>query len=222
VGFYSKDEILWQAFAGGHIGLFWAGLFGAFLTSIYTFRLIFTVFFGAAKTDAHQGHGVSYWLPLSVLIVLSTAVGALIHPPLAGVLPAGPEAAENNHGLELQVQLLSGAVALGGIAIAGWLFFGRPAFVDSLKASGLGKLLARWWGAAFGFDWLYDRTFVALFRWLVRVNAKDFFDQIIGVVPVVLTSLNKATALSQTGRLRWYTASVALGAVLVIAAVIYK
>ena len=222
VGFYSKDEILWQAYAGGHINLFWAGLFGAFLTSIYTFRLIFTVFFGEAKTDAHQGHGVSYWLPLSVLMVLSTAVGALIHPPLAGVLPAAPEGADNNHGLEMQVQLLSGVVALGGIAIAGWLFFGRPAFVESLKRNALSKLLARWWGAAFGFDWLYDRLFVKPFLWAVRVNSKDVFDQIIGIVPVLLTSLNKATALTQTGRLRWYTASVAVGAVLVIAAVIYK
>src|SRR5690606_4773791 len=35
-GFYSKDEILWQAFANGHQDLMVAGLIGAFLTSLYT------------------------------------------------------------------------------------------------------------------------------------------------------------------------------------------
>jgi hypothetical protein len=57
------------------------------MTSLYTFRLIFIAFHGEAKTEAHAGHGISHWLPLSVLIVLSTFIGALIVPPLAGVLP---------------------------------------------------------------------------------------------------------------------------------------
>src|SRR5690606_39477416 len=39
-GFFSKDEILSGAFASGHDGLLYAGLAGAFLTSLYTFRLI--------------------------------------------------------------------------------------------------------------------------------------------------------------------------------------
>ena len=217
-GFFSKDEILWQAYASGHIGLFWAGLFGAFLTSLYTFRLIFTVFFGEAKTDAHAGHGVSYWLPLSVLLVLSTFVGGMIHPPLAGVLPESPGGEDG--AAKHMVEATSGAVAILGIAIAGWRFFGQPRLLQWLEGTGLAKLLSRYWYSAFGFDWLYDRLFVKPFLWLVRINSKDVFDQIIGGIPVVLVSLNKATALSQSGRLRWYTASVAFGAVLIIAAVV--
>ena len=218
-GYYSKDEILWQAYASGHIGLFIAGLFGAFLTSLYTFRLIFTVFYGEVKTDAHAGHGVSYWLPLSVLLVLSTVVGGLIHPPLENVLPANP--AIEGGSLQHQVAFLSGTVAIAGIAIAGWLFFGQPRLVLWLEKTAPAELLRRFWFSAFGFDWLYDRVFVKPFLWAVRVNSKDVFDQIIGTIPVLLTSLNKATALSQSGRLRWYTASMACGAVLIIAAVVY-
>ena len=89
-GFYSKDEILWQAYASGHQGLLLAGLVGAFLTSVYTFRLIFTVFHGEAKSEAHAGQGLAHHLPLVVLLLLSTFIGGLIVPPLAGVLPASP------------------------------------------------------------------------------------------------------------------------------------
>lgn len=90
-GFYSKDEILWQALASGHPELLAAGLVGAVLTSIYTFRLIFVVFHGPVQTQAHAGHGLAYSVPLVVLALLSTFIGALIVPPLHGVLPAGAE-----------------------------------------------------------------------------------------------------------------------------------
>jgi NADH-quinone oxidoreductase subunit L len=216
-GFYSKDEILTQAYANGHLGLFYAGLFGAFLTSIYTTRLIVVVFFGAEKTHAHAGHGVSYWLPLTILMVLSTALGGFIHPPLAAVLPAAPAEPSNS----LALMCLSGGVAIAGILLGIFLFRGERKLVTALAESGPGKLLVRFWYSAFGFDWFYDHLFVKPFLWLARVNDKDIFDQIVGTIPVVLVSLNKVTALSQSGRLRWYTASVAFGAVLVIGAVVF-
>lgn len=77
-GFYSKDEILWGAMSHGHINLMLAGLAGAFMTSLYTFRMIFIVFHGEAKTKAHPVKGITHHLPLLVLLVLSTFVGALI------------------------------------------------------------------------------------------------------------------------------------------------
>jgi NADH-quinone oxidoreductase subunit L len=222
-GFYSKDEILWQAFAGGHGGLFICGLVGAFLTSLYTFRLIFTVFFGEAKIQAHAGHGIAHWLPLSVLLVLSTLVGGLlIHPPLAQVLPAGPSPEDGPaSSAKLSVELLSAAVALSGIGVAAWLFFGKPAFMDRLEKTALARKLEQLWFNAFGFDWLYDRLFVKPYLWAVRVNGRDWFDVIIGGIPLLLTGLNRLTSHSESGRLRWYAASMAFGAVLVIAAVAY-
>ena len=50
-GFFSKDLILWQAWAGpnGNGGFWIAGMLGAVLTSFYTYRLILLVFYGAAK-----------------------------------------------------------------------------------------------------------------------------------------------------------------------------
>src|ERR1700678_1250441 len=162
-GYYSKDEILWEAYAAGHSGLFLAGLVGAFLTPLYTFRLIFTVFHGEAKIQAHRGRGVTYWLPLAVLLVFSTFVGGMIHPPLAGVLPAASEQTTNL--TKLAVGILSSTVALGGIAVACGLFLGPRRLVGWLAGTLPGRLLARWWVQGWGFDWLYDRLLVRPFVW---------------------------------------------------------
>jgi NADH-quinone oxidoreductase subunit L len=214
-GFFSKDEILWEAWASGNPGFFYAGLLGAFLTSIYTFRLIFIVFHGEEKTDAHEGHGISHTLPLLVLLVLSTFVGALIHPPLAGVLPesAGAKGGDMKHTLEI----ISMIVALTGVGIAYLLFMGERRFVTGLAQSGIGRAVGGLWKNAWGFDWLYDHIFVKPFMATVRVNARDWLDALIGVLPWLVRQGNNYMTVSQNGKLRWYAATMAVGLVLVIA-----
>nr|WP_288453391.1 NADH-quinone oxidoreductase subunit L [uncultured Pseudomonas sp.] len=218
VGFYSKDEILWEAFASGNSGLLYAGLLGAFMTSIYTFRLIFIAFHGEQKTDAHAGHGIAHNLPLIVLIVLSTFIGAWITPPLVGVLPqsAGHAGGEAKHSLEI----VSGCIALAGILLAAMLFLGKRSFVNAVASSAPGRFLSAWWFAAWGFDWLYYKIFVQPYLFFCRVLARDPIDGAIGIVPRLARGGHGVLSRSETGHLRWYAISIAGGAVLVLAAVL--
>jgi NADH-quinone oxidoreductase subunit L len=61
-GFFSKDEILWQTYAHGHIVLWALGMVTAFLTAVYMFRLLYMTFFGSRRTapagHGHDAHGV--------------------------------------------------------------------------------------------------------------------------------------------------------------------
>lgn len=66
--------------------------------------------------------GVTHSLPLIVLLILSTFVGALIVPPLQGVLPQTTELA---HGSMLTLEITSGVVAVVGILLAAWLWLGK-------------------------------------------------------------------------------------------------
>jgi NADH-quinone oxidoreductase subunit L len=55
-GFFSKDEILWRAYQASWI--YWLlGVFTAFLTSFYMFRLWFLTFFGEYRGDLDKAHG---------------------------------------------------------------------------------------------------------------------------------------------------------------------
>jgi NADH-quinone oxidoreductase subunit L len=63
-GFFSKDEILWRTFSGGHQILWIVGMATAFLTATYMFRLVFLAFHGErrheapAASSAHDQHPV--------------------------------------------------------------------------------------------------------------------------------------------------------------------
>src|SRR5690606_34102705 len=93
-GFYSKVEILLAALAQPDYGaLLWiGGVVGAFLTALYSFRLVFVAFFGPthfveAEHGSDHAHGPvkeiagpSMALPLVVLAVLSLFGGFITVP----------------------------------------------------------------------------------------------------------------------------------------------
>ncbi|HMY41121.1 MAG TPA: NADH-quinone oxidoreductase subunit L, partial [Marinagarivorans sp.] len=217
-GFYSKDEILWQAFTTDHKELFYAGVVGAFFTSIYTFRLIFIVFHGKENTHAHAIHGADYWLPLSILLVLSTFVGALIHPPLVGVLPASPEGDEHSKHM---VEIISGAIALTGVAVAWFLFIGERKLVTALANSAPGQLLSKLWYSAWGFDFLYDLFLVKPYCLLSRLLRIDPVDKSFWLIPAVVGAAHTGLSRVQTGKLRWYATTIVIGAVAVLATLVF-
>jgi len=214
-GFYSKDEILWQVLASGHLPLLLAGLLGALLTSIYTFRLIFVVFHGQVNIKARPGQGVAHHLPLVVLLLLSTFIGGLIVPPLTGVLPAGPGGVHGEG--KFLLEALSAAIAIAGVAVAAWLYLGERTRVRALAGSTPGRWLGRLWLAAWGFDWLYERLFVRPYGGLVWLLGWDPFNRLLYLPAWLAKSGNRLLVFSQNGRLRWYMASMSFGALLVLA-----
>ncbi|MBI5136295.1 MAG: NADH-quinone oxidoreductase subunit L [Nitrospirae bacterium] len=86
-GFFSKDEILWQAWNTGMMGkgLWLVGIIVAFMTAFYTFRVFFLVFYGADNMDhevrhhAHESPKV-ITIPLVTLAIGSLLVGWLGQP----------------------------------------------------------------------------------------------------------------------------------------------
>ena len=213
-GFFSKDEILAGAMANGHINLMVAGLVGAFMTSLYTFRMIFIVFHGKEQIHAHAGKGITHHLPLIVLLILSTFVGALIVPPLQGVLP---QTTELEHGRVMTLEIASGIIAIAGILIAAWLWLGKRTLVTSVANSAPGRLLGTWWYNAWGFDWLYDKVFVKPFLGIAWLLKSDPLNAMMNIPAILSRFAGKGLLLSENGYLRWYVASMSIGAVVVLA-----
>jgi NADH-quinone oxidoreductase subunit L len=91
-GFFSKDEILWQAWSahnGAFRPLWYIGYITALMTSFYMFRLIFLTFFGSSRMSHEVEHHVhespkSMTVPLIVLATCSIFAGYLgVGPSIA-------------------------------------------------------------------------------------------------------------------------------------------
>src|SRR5215468_9722848 len=120
-GFFSKDLIIWQAWSaeGGHPAFWLAGMLGAGLTSLYTFRLIFRVFFGPLGTPVTKLPGHPERVPLVILAVLAIVGGYLKEPLLAFLHSALPSTIEARGGLtETGSEAIAGLLFVAGLYLA--------------------------------------------------------------------------------------------------------
>jgi len=90
-GFFSKDEILWQAFSSphGHFLLWLVGAVAAGMTAFYMFRAVFMTFWGECRADEEVKHHIHespriMTIPLTVLMVLSIIGGWVGIPHVLG------------------------------------------------------------------------------------------------------------------------------------------
>lgn len=217
VGFYSKDAIIWETFATGNMHLFYLAVFGAFLTSIYTFRMIWFTFFGEEKTHAHALSGLSYQIPLVVLLVLSTGLGAFITPPLDGVLPLSQgvllEQAGHAHGKHTAEFIAMGAMAFG--LIVAWFLYvaNKGQILTKFKQSSFGGAVNYWCYHGLGFDALYDLVFVKPFLLIGKLLKSDPVDKAWNVFPMLASAGNRMSGWLQSGSLRGYAVSFGFGMV---------
>jgi NADH-quinone oxidoreductase subunit L len=183
-GFFSKDEILWQAYSspmGSH--LLWAvGLVTALMTAFYMWRLMYMTFYGKSRASQEvESHihesPVSMTGPLTVLALGSVLAGWLGVPKLwtmfgegfrtfeAWLAPAfASTAAEAAHeaahdtSTEWMLMALSVAAAIIGIAVARYFYVTRPGIPGTLEAKfkPLHTVLYNKWYV----DEIYDFLFV--------------------------------------------------------------
>ncbi len=227
-GFFSKDLILWQAWAGPNgTGWFWtAGMLGAALTSFYTYRLILLVFYGPQKLEVSYKPGLVVAIPLVTLSIFSLIAGYVDTPPDFGGVPALSNflnsvlpplnAVHIGPITELITALCASAVFLIGLASA-LAIYGPWRGVAKPKEDPLHQL----WFSGWGVDWLYDRLFVAPFQFLVGRNASDVVDYFYTGVANLADAGSDALRATQNGRLRWYATGIAAGFIVLFAVVFF-
>ncbi len=190
-GFWSKDEILADAYGHGYILVFITLALAALLTAFYTMRQISLTFLGQARTDVAKHARESVWtmtLPLIVLAVFAIGLGWVgipeHFPLLGGIIPnwfhdyVGGTLIEHPHALDFNPVplLISIGVALGGLTL-GWLVYRRV-------PAGVPDPLQRWLGPIYTllknkyyFDELYHLLFVRPAYWFAETFTYRWIDR---------------------------------------------
>jgi NADH-quinone oxidoreductase subunit L len=228
-GFYSKDEILWLAYASdkGSIWLWLAGLAGSFLTALYTFRVVFLVFFGRVKTEPVYRPGARVTVPLIVLAIGAIVAGFIQLPGNMGhvtlfsdwiqqTLPA-PGIRVSSEGTETLFQVIAALVALSGLGLAYTVYFNKPFPAAEPDRNGLQRFFYQGWD----FDLLYDRVIVRPVVFLARIDKDDVIDRFFKGLATAAGWLNRALSATQTGKVRWYAMVIAMGVILTLTIILY-
>jgi NADH-quinone oxidoreductase subunit L len=184
-GFWSKDEILADAFGHGHWGVFLTLAVAAFMTAFYTMRQITLTFLGEPRTKEAEHAQESPWtmtIPLITLAVFAVGYGWVgiptEFPLLGGLLPnwlhefVGGTLAEHPEALAFRWEplLTSLFVAFGGLYF-GWLVY------RNVQAPAEDRLQIPLLKNKYYFDEIYDRLFVKPAYWFAEMFVSKWMDQ---------------------------------------------
>jgi NADH-quinone oxidoreductase subunit L len=235
-GFYSKDWILWEAWSSPHgsVWLWETGVCGAFLTAVYSFRLVFYVFFGEPKTVPDAKPKLSMTLPLIVLAILSVIAGFVETPRSLGQIalfsrfmqPALPavepiQATQATMTAEVTEQIIPVAVALAGMGLAYVLFLRRRDLPEAIARTTIGVAMSRFLFDGWRFDALYDRFVVRPFLRMAAINRNDGIDRVYAGIAQLNRWLHGLLHRTQTGHVRWYATVMAAGAIVIVALALF-
>jgi len=249
-GFFSKDEILWQAFSSSHGSpvLWVVAALAAGITAFYMFRLVFLTFFGESRMDpevekhAHE----SPWtmtLPLSILAVLSVAGGwigipavlggnnpfehwlaPVFHPVAAAGAHGAEAAAHHPAALEIGLMALSVAIALCGIGLAYFLYrvrTGKPAEIAKKWPTLYDVVYHKYYVDEF-YEWAVIRRIVNVSTGLWQMFDALFIDGIVNGAAGLVRAAGDRVRRLQGGVVGGYAFSLLAGAVLLVGYILYR
>jgi NADH-quinone oxidoreductase subunit L len=227
-GFWSKDEILavlhraaeHERYGGYFETIYWLATATAALTAFYTFRAYFMTFWGEERFPNEAGHHphdappVMAW-PLRLLAVAAVGIGAVVGVThwFADYLAHTPGMShEGEHVFHIDLMVLSGAVALGGIAVAWWAYVRSPESPGRLaqRANFLYDLSWR----KFFLEEIYGAVIVAPLRGIARLcYLADVFiiDRLVDAIGMIPRMLSAAPRLLHTGLVSNYALMMWVG-----------
>ncbi len=236
-GFFSKDQILTEAYFHGYGGIWIVGLVAAILTAFYMSRWFILIFLGEPRygDEVHPHESPrSMTVPLMVLGVLSAVSGAALNAVHTGPLytylepsvgPVDELGYEPFGPLEEAVLIPLAIVAAAiGIGIAVWMYLKRDVSLGRMSEPIRGpaaELMER----KFFVDELYEAIFVRFGGQLAR--GISWFDRrvIDGAVlgsGAASVATGRVSRRIQTGLVRGYVGWLLAGTVAVLAVIVIQ
>jgi NADH-quinone oxidoreductase subunit L len=224
-GFFSKDAILWYSWsaANGSPFLWVMALAGAFITALYSTRLMLVVFWGDMKTPLHQQPAQGMVIPLVVLAFFSVMAGFIEWPHnmfhltlfsnhVQNVLPE--TVLKQSLPSEWLFQVIATMVTLAGVYLGYVLYYGKQGlrWQQSPGLSVTREFLFSGWK----FDQLYNFLFVKPFVFITGINKSDVIDKLYNGIAQSSLKLSSWFSVSQNGSLRLYIVGVLAGILFII------
>jgi NADH-quinone oxidoreductase subunit L len=233
-GFYSKDLIIATSLGSvdGNLWFYVGSVVGAFVTTLYSFRLVFLVFFGERHTEVSRRPRQRQLVPLYVLAALSVVGGFIwipewlggFHPLESFLTTALPqtELSGSHFAESTGAALMTVVIVLAGIGLSSLFWMPLRAAISRFAASPEIRPVATFWLGGWGFDWVYERIFVRPVKWFARVARDDLVEPAVNGIAWLNVWAWHALSAGQTGRLRSYVAVAGFGIALVLAVVVLR
>ena len=239
-GFFSKDEILWSAYANGGFVFWLIGAITAMLTAFYMFRLVSLTFYGKERFDHNHVHPhespAVMTVPLIILAVLSVIGGYIglpkvfagehgnlfegwLEPIYAPAMNKLAMYGEHTHLEEILLMTVSIAAVLSAIYFALYIYRKNPQIAENVsgKFKGLYNLLLN----KYFVDEIYEAAVVQPIqngseKFLWKIFDVKFIDGIVNGTASLVEKGSGVIRKIQTGVAQSYAVVMMIGIAIVL------
>ncbi|QKF66034.1 NADH:quinone oxidoreductase I, membrane subunit L [Arcobacter venerupis] len=215
-GFFSKDAILAAAFQEGQYFIWIIGMFTAFLTAFYMFRMYYIVFVAPNHHNEHYVYtSKTITIPLLILAIGAIGAGFLNLPAVFGgnhfvdtwLEQLHSKHIHMSHLTEYVLMILSVIVAAAGIVVA----HKKYAKFDVTKPEDETGII----GNKFYIDEIYNVLFVQstkkLSTFIDKVLDEKVIDAFVMNSSIGFVNIGKRVAMIQNANVRFYAAFMLIG-----------
>jgi NADH-quinone oxidoreductase subunit L len=236
-GFFSKDEILLNAFESNSI-LWVIALIGSLMTAFYMFRLLYLTFFrnfrGTDKQSQHLHASPRVMtIPLIILALLAafggllnipalfggnTALGNFLSPVFADSRIILKQGSHVEHSTEFW---LMGITLLGVLGMIYWayrryVYNNKGLMTDGAKRPALVRLISGKFYIDDLYNFLFEKPILWLSRFLNNFIEKYLIDGIVNGIGNIVVAGGSVIRYLQTGNVGFYMFMMVLGIILML------
>ncbi|RAI98492.1 NADH-quinone oxidoreductase subunit L [Chitinophaga skermanii] len=231
-GFFSKDEILANAFVSSPV-FYAVGLFGALMTAFYMFRLYYMTFSGTFRGTHEQEHHLhespaAITFPLIVLAILSIVGGWVGMPEVfhvknflaAYLAPIFAPSAPYLHEHHLSHSMEWILMGISTVLVIVMIFWARAKYVawkdEGVENTGLAKVLENKWYVDELYDAIIVKPLYSLSKFFQDGIEKSGIDALVNGVGKGVQWGSQQIRLLQSGQVGFYIFAMVIGMIVLL------
>ncbi|WP_343187872.1 NADH-quinone oxidoreductase subunit L [Buchnera aphidicola (Periphyllus koelreuteriae)] len=209
--FYTKGSIIWGLFNQHNYSFFIVGIMGSFLTSIYSSRMFFLIFYKESKIKIRFIKNFFHNFSLFVLSILSTFLSIFLFSPLLNFSILNDLLNLKKNIFELFLFFIS----MFGVFISYYFFIIKYNKIFNFFHNKKYFFCFKFLDKNFGLDYLYKYSVIQLFILIRRIFFIDYIKKITYIFKIFLNIFNNFLLIFENGNLIFYIFLIFIGTLII-------
>ncbi|QJC35002.1 NADH-quinone oxidoreductase subunit L [Enterobacteriaceae endosymbiont of Donacia piscatrix] len=216
---FTKEKILYEVFINKHKFLLIISFLGSILTSLYTIRMIYKIFYGKSSIffNKIKNNILIHNIPMIILTILSSYIGVILLPIKQKFLFPS-KLLILNHKNYFILEIISILIIISSCLL--YIFYIQNNFLIKKIIKNYCYyfyFINNFFLNGYYIDYIYKNIFTNFFKKFLLIIKNDPFSKIVNYLFVnLLKKIGYLLLISENGNISWYILSIYIGTIIIL------
>ncbi|QJC35422.1 NADH-quinone oxidoreductase subunit L [Enterobacteriaceae endosymbiont of Donacia proxima] len=216
---FTKEKILYEIFINKYKFLFFISFIGSVLTSLYTIRMVYKIFYGESNIyfNKIKNNTFIHNIPLIILTILSSYIG-VVFLPIKQKFLFPSKLLILNHKNYFILEITSILILINSCLL--YIFYIKNNFLIKKIFKNYCYyfyFINNFFFNSYYIDYIYKNIFTNVFKKFLLIIKNDPISKIIDYLFInILNKIGCLLLISENGRISWYILSIYIGTIIIL------